>query len=140
MEKICWKKFIEEKIVKFIEIVETPTGIRSRYQDDSLMEQSSYMMEHSIGTDMEFSTINRLLADFNINRDSSVSSRRSPLKMLKISGDSLRDGESYVLQRTEEVFERTNISHARVQGTSYKPTHKCLAEINCQRFFHLFLS
>lgn len=63
-------------------------------QDDSFAEQSSYVMEHSIGTDMEFSTINRLLADFNINRDSSVTQRRSPLKSLKITGDSLNAGNS----------------------------------------------
>lgn len=63
-------------------------------QDDSLAEQSSYVMEHSIGTDMEFSTINRLLADFNINRDSSVTQRRSPLKSLKITGDSLNAGQT----------------------------------------------
>lgn len=85
------------------------------------MEQSSYVMEHSIGTDMEFATINRLLADFNINRDSSlVCSKRSPLKMLKITGDSLREGESYQLQRTEDISERTNVSHARVQGALIK--------------------
>lgn len=113
---------MEKNRAELIELYEFPiksTGIRSRFADDSLMEQSSYVMEHSIGTDMEFSTINRLLADFNINRDSSVASRRSPLKMLKISGDSLQDGESYQLQRTEEIFERTNISHARIQGISY---------------------
>lgn len=92
-------------------------GIRSRV-DDSYMEQSSYMMEYSIGTDMEFATINRLLADFNINRDSSVTQRRSPLKMLKITGDSLSDvcSSSHSVQRTEEVFERSNTSYARAQG------------------------
>lgn len=78
------------------------------------MEQSSYMMEYSIGTDMEFATINRLLADFNINRDSSVNQKRSPLKMLKITGDSLNDASvSYQLQPSEETFERSN---ARAQG------------------------
>lgn len=97
--------------------VDNEIGIRSRIQDDSLMDQSSYVMEHSIGTDMEFSAINRLLADFNINRDSSlVSAKRSPLKILKITGDSLREGESYQLQRSEDISERINVSHARVQG------------------------
>lgn len=66
-------------------------GLRSRMQDDSLAEQSSYMLEHSIGTDMEFSTINRLLADFNINRESTISQKRSPLKSLKITSDTLND-------------------------------------------------
>lgn len=63
-------------------------------QDDSFAEQSSYIMEHSIGTDMEFSTINRLLADFNINRESTITQRRSPLKSLKITNDTLYDGNS----------------------------------------------
>lgn len=72
-------------------------------------------MEYSIGTDMEFATINRLLADFNINRDSSENQKRSPLKMLKIIGDSLNDASvSYQLQRSEETFERSN---TRAQGT-----------------------
>ncbi|XP_055311104.1 uncharacterized protein LOC129573932 [Sitodiplosis mosellana] len=89
--------------------------LRSRV-DDSYMDQSSYVMEYSIGTDMEFATINRLLADFNINRDSSVSQKRSPLKMLKITGDSLNEaGPSYQSQRTEEVYERSNTSYARAQ-------------------------
>lgn len=72
-------------------------------QDDSLAEQSSYVMEHSIGTDMEFSTINRLLADFNINRDSSVTQRRSPLKSLKITGDSLNTGHSVATHDVERA-------------------------------------
>lgn len=72
-------------------------------QDDSLAEQSSYVMEHSIGTDMEFSTINRLLADFNINRDSTITQRRSPLKSLKITGSSLSQP-----QRSEHDIERAS--------------------------------
>lgn len=72
-------------------------------QDDSLAEQSSYVMEHSIGTDMEFSTINRLLADFNINRDSSVTQRRSPLKSLKITGDSLNAGNPVAAHDVERA-------------------------------------
>lgn len=78
-------------------------------QDDSLAEQSSYVMEHSIGTDMEFSTINRLLADFNINRDSMITQRRSPLKSLKITGESLNGGNSFSHpQRVEHDVERTS--------------------------------
>lgn len=61
-------------------------------QDDSLMEQSSYVMEHSIGTDMEFSMINRRLAEVNINRESTAAPKRSPFKMLKITGASLNEG------------------------------------------------
>lgn len=80
------------------------------------------MMDYSIGTDMEFATINRLLADFNINRDSSVTQRRSPLKMLKITGDSFNDAGSSN-QRTEGVFERSTTSYTRVQGTFRKKTH-----------------
>lgn len=90
--------------------------LRSRI-DDSYMEQSSYVMEQSIGTDMEFSTINRLLADFNINRDSSMSQKRSPLKMLKITGDLLHDvGPSYQLEGSEGVNDYPNTSNARAQG------------------------
>lgn len=64
-------------------------------------------MEHSIGTAMEFSTINRLLADFNINRESSVTQRRSPLKSLKITSDTLYDGN-----RSENDVERASSSLA----------------------------
>lgn len=53
-------------------------------------------MEHSAGTDMEFSTINRLLADFNLNRDSTTSQKRSPFKMLKITGDLVNDSISII--------------------------------------------
>lgn len=82
-------------------------------QDDSLTDQSSYVMEHSIGTDMEFSTINRLLADFNINRDSSITQRRSPFKSLKITGDSLLDGNSFSSsQHSEHDAERASSSTA----------------------------
>ncbi|XP_031630583.1 uncharacterized protein LOC116345405 [Contarinia nasturtii] len=81
--------------------------LRSRI-DDSYMDQS-YMMEYSVGSEMEFSTINRLMADFNINRDSSVCQKRSPLKMLKITGDSLNEnGFSYQIQRSENSTDATN--------------------------------
>lgn len=82
-------------------------------QDDSYAEQSSYLMEHSIGTAMEFSTINRLLADFNINRESSVTQRRSPLKSLKITSDTLYDGNLLShSQRSENDVERASSSLA----------------------------
>lgn len=73
-------------------------------QDDSLADQSSYVMEHSIGTDMEFSTINRLLAEFNINRDSMVTQRRSPFKSLKITGDSLNECKSFSQSQPSENY------------------------------------
>lgn len=95
-------------------------GLRSRMQDDSLVDQSSYVMEHSIGTDMEFSTINRLLADFNINRDSSVTQRRSPFKSLKITGENSLPIHP---QRSEHDVERTLNAVANAnenQGTFVK--------------------
>lgn len=82
-------------------------------QDDSLMEQSSYVMEHSIGTDMEFATINRLLAEFNLNRESTASQKRSPLKMLKITGDLVNDGASFSQQQRTEA---NNSPFARAQS------------------------
>lgn len=93
------------------------TGLRNRMQDDSLMEQSSYVMDYSIGTDMEFATINRLLAEFNINRDSSIAPKRSPLKTLKITGESLNDGGSVLLAQTQaQRTEPNNGPFARGQG------------------------
>lgn len=91
-------------------------------QDDSLAEQSSYAMEHSIGTDMEFSTINRLLADFNINRDSSVTQRRSPLKSLKISGDSLNAGISVATY---------DLERATGPATTAKETQRMILNYEC---------
>lgn len=73
------------------------------------MEQSSYNMELSIGTDMEFSTINRLLAEVNINRESTIVPKRSPLKMLKISAESLNAGGTFSpaqSQRFDTINER----------------------------------
>lgn len=81
------------------------------------MDQSSYVMDHSIGTDMEFATINRLLADFNINHDSTFAPKRSPLKMLKITGDSLNDFGSISLNvRSEEAQTTFNTANTRIQG------------------------
>lgn len=91
---MLYLKFNDFNFMKLSKHLSCKLGLRSRMQDDSLAEQSSYVMEHSIGTDMEFSTINRLLADFNINRDSSITQRRSPLKSLKITGDSLNASNS----------------------------------------------
>lgn len=92
------------------------TGLRSRVQDDSL--QTSYVLENSIGTDMDFSTINRLLADFNLNRDSSMPQKRSPLKILKITDDFLSEaGPSNQHLRNDGASERAfNANHSRVQG------------------------
>lgn len=92
------------------------TGLRSRV-DDSYMDQSSYVMENSLGSDIEFATINRLMADFNINRDTTFAPKRSPLKMLKITGDSLNDfGSSSQNVRLEDAETTFNTAHTRVQG------------------------
>lgn len=79
-------------------------------------------MEYSIGTDIEFATINRLMADFNINRDSTFAPKRSPLKMLKITGDSLNDFGSHS-QDAETTF---NTAHSRVQGNCFIIKCVCL--------------
>lgn len=108
--------------------------MRSRI-DDSYLDQSSYVMDNSDGTDMEFSTINRLMADFNINRDSSVSQKRSPLKMLKITGDSSNEpGTSYQIQRHENSSETSNTFYARIQGKYYRIVQSfisCFRELSC---------
>lgn len=88
-----------------------------RYRvNDSMMEQSSYVMENSITTDMEYATINHLFADFNINRDSAFAAKRSPLKMMKI-GESTNDDEAYKLHRPENPNERFNTNQLTAQGT-----------------------
>lgn len=61
----------------------------NRIHDDSssmfqTMDSSSYIFDNSIGNDAD-ATINRLMADFNINRDSVIGQKRTPLKSLKLS-------------------------------------------------------
>lgn len=61
----------------------------NRIHDDSssmfhTMDSSSYILDNSIGNDAD-ATINRLMADFNINRDSVIGQKRTPLKSLKLS-------------------------------------------------------
>lgn len=64
-----------------------------RIQDDSLNldNSTSYIGENSFGTDVEYATINRLMADFNINRDSTIGQKRSPLKALRYTGEVATD-------------------------------------------------
>lgn len=72
--------------------------ILHRIHDDSLNldNSTSYVCENSISTDMEYATINRLMADFNINRDSTIGQKRTPLKALRITGEVSIDDEAFM--------------------------------------------
>lgn len=69
-----------------------------RIQDESfgLDNSASYIGENSIGTDIEFAAINRLMADFNLNRDSTIGQKRSPLKALRITGEISTDDDAFM--------------------------------------------
>lgn len=56
----------------------------SRIHDESSFLDNSYTGENSFTADPEYSMINRLMADFNLNRDSVIGQKRTPLKSLKI--------------------------------------------------------
>lgn len=69
-----------------------------RIQDESLGldNSASYIGENSISNDIEFAAINRLMADFNINRDSTIGQKRSPLKALRITGEMSIDDDAFM--------------------------------------------
>lgn len=55
----------------------------SRIHDESSFLETSTSYENNI-TDPEYSMINRMMADFNLNHDSIIGQKRTPLKSLKI--------------------------------------------------------
>lgn len=69
----------------------------SRIHDDSLNASgshyhtldtsASYIFQNTITNDAEYATINRLMADFNLNRDSMVNQKRSPLKAIRLTSE-----------------------------------------------------
>lgn len=79
----------------------------SRIHDDSMnatnyhsMDASSYLFQNTISNDVDL-TINRLMADFNLNRES-LAERRSPLKAIRLIETLTEDSRLMRMTRTEQ--------------------------------------